>query len=129
MTVQCRAHRVDRGRDAGHAQSGLTNWVRADAEGQLAMASDGQATTPTVSARLKAQVAWLTIERDIEEKSRGLLCVVRAARYAWIFSMKWRWPITPMCQVLRISASGYFRLNACTPGTKHGECRRHNNYA
>lgn len=40
------------------------------------------------------------------KKSRGVLCAGRVARYAWIFSMKGRWPITPMCEVLQISASG-----------------------
>jgi len=34
--------------------------------------------------------------------------------------MKGRWPITLMCQVLQVSASGYFRWDACTRGTGHG---------
>jgi len=43
--------------------------------------------------------------------------------------MKGRWPITLMCQVLQVSASGYFRWNAPTRGAKHGARRRHSNEA
>jgi transposase len=49
--------------------------VRADAKGQLAVTPEGKATTPTVTpeqaeiARLKAQVARLTMERDIAKKA------------------------------------------------------------
>lgn len=66
--------------------------MRADAKGQLEVRSEGKATTLTVTpeqaeiARLKAQVARLTMERDIAG-CRGVLCA-DAARYAWIFWMK-----------------------------------------
>lgn len=59
----------------GMPKASLTNWVRADAKGQLAMTSEGKATTPTVTpeqaeiARLKAQVARLMMERDIAKKA------------------------------------------------------------
>lgn len=43
--------------------------------------------------------------------------------------MKGRWPITLMCQVLQVSASGYFRWDACTRGTGHGTRRRHSDDA
>lgn len=55
----------------GMPKASLTNWVRADAKGQLAVTSEGKATTPTITpeqqeiARLRAQVARLTMERDI----------------------------------------------------------------
>ena len=57
------------------------------------------------------------MERDIAKKSRGIFCARRAARYVWIFSMKGRWPITLMCEVMQVSASGYFRWDACTRRT------------
>jgi len=59
----------------GMPKASLTNWVRADAKGQLALTSEGKATTPTITpeqaeiARLKAQVARLTMERDIAKKA------------------------------------------------------------
>ena len=59
----------------GMPKASLTNWVRADAKGQLEVRSEGKATTLTVTpeqaeiARLKAQVARLTMERDIAKKA------------------------------------------------------------
>lgn len=56
-------------------KASLTNWVRADAKGQLVAMTEGKAGTPTVTpeqaeiARLKAQVARLTMERDIAKKA------------------------------------------------------------
>lgn len=71
----------------GMPKASLTNWVRDDANGQLAVTCEGKATTPTVTpeqaeiARLKAQVARLTMERDIAKKLRRTLrrtcCKVR----------------------------------------------------
>ena len=43
--------------------------------------------------------------------------------------MKGRWPITLMCQVLQVSASGFFRWDASTRGTKHGGDKRHSDDA
>lgn len=74
----------------------LTNWIRADAKGQLCMTVDGK---PKDEARHR-------------KKSRGVHCAGRVARYAWIRSMKKRWPITLMCEVLELSPSGYFSWDA-----------------
>ena len=59
----------------GMSKASLTNWVRADAKGKLAMTSEGKATTPTITpeqeeiARLRVQVARLTMERDVAKKA------------------------------------------------------------
>ena len=59
----------------GMPKASLTNWVRADAKGQLAVTSEGKATTPTITpeqeeiARLRVQVARLTMERDVAKKA------------------------------------------------------------
>lgn len=59
----------------GMPKASLTNWVRADAKGHLAVAPEGKAAAPTATpeqaeiARLKAQVARLTMERDIAKKA------------------------------------------------------------
>lgn len=58
----------------GMPKASLTNWVRDDAKGQLAGKPEGkvmQAMTPEQAeiARLRAQVARLTMERDIAKKA------------------------------------------------------------
>ena len=62
----------------GMPKASLTNWVRADAKGQLGAAAGGHGkgpTAPTITpeqaeiARLRAQVARLTMERDIAKKA------------------------------------------------------------
>jgi transposase len=62
----------------GMPKASLTNWVRDDAKGQLAGKPEGkvmQAMTPEQAeiARLRAQVARLTTERDIAKNGhRGV---------------------------------------------------------
>mgnify|MGYP000868820771 FL=1 len=59
----------------GMPKASLTNWVRADAKGQLVVRPEGKATAPAITpqqaeiARLRAQVARLTMERDIAKKA------------------------------------------------------------
>lgn len=58
----------------GMPKARLTNWVRADAKGQLGVTADGKAApavTPEQAeiARLRAEVARLKMERDIEKKA------------------------------------------------------------
>ena len=64
-------------RTLGMPKASLTNWVRADAKGQLAQTSDsGKVVVASVVtseqaeiARLRAEVARLKIERDIAKKT------------------------------------------------------------
>lgn len=61
----------------GMPKASLTNWVRADARGQVGVGAvpEGKAAAPAVTpdqaeiARLRAQVARLTMERDIAKKA------------------------------------------------------------
>ena len=59
----------------GMPKASLTNWVRADARGQVATVPEGKAAAPGITpdqaeiARLRAQVARLTMERDIAKKA------------------------------------------------------------
>lgn len=55
-------------------KASLTNWVRADARGELEMTADGKVApqvTPEQAeiARLRAEVARLRMERDIAKKA------------------------------------------------------------
>ena len=48
-------------------------------------------------------------------------------KYAWIAGHKARWPITLSCEVLEVSASGYFehwRRKDCTKPSKAGVNKR-----
>lgn len=59
----------------GMPKASLTNWVRADAKGQLGVSGDGKSPAPVVTpeqaeiARLRAEVARLKMERDIAKKA------------------------------------------------------------
>ena len=61
-------------------------------------------------ARLRAEAARLKMERDIA-KSRGVLCAGRAARYAWIVSMKGAGP-SRCAKLLEVSRKRVFQLGA-----------------
>ena len=58
----------------GMPSASLTNWVRADAKGQLGVSTDGKpaaVVSPEQAeiARLKAEVTRLKMERDIAKKA------------------------------------------------------------
>lgn len=58
----------------GMPKASLTNWVRAEAKGQLGLTADGKPApviTPEQAeiARLRAEVARLRMERDIAKKA------------------------------------------------------------
>ena len=42
------------------------------------------------------------------KKSDGVLCAGISVKYAWIGRHKEQWPVTLQCDVLNVSASGYF---------------------
>ena len=58
----------------GVPKASLTNWVRADAKGQLGIGTEGKTAALVVTpeqaeiARLRAEVAGLKMERDITKK-------------------------------------------------------------
>ena len=58
----------------GMPKASLTNWIRAEAKGQLGLTADGKPApviTPEQAeiARLRAEVARLRMERDIAKKA------------------------------------------------------------
>jgi transposase-like protein len=97
----------------GIPKASLGNGVRLAAKGGLG-GSGGADKADRVSpgqmeiARLRAENARLRMERDIAKKSRGVLRAGHAARYAWIDPMKRCYPVSLSCEVLEVSASGYF---------------------
>ncbi|MDZ7920054.1 IS3 family transposase [Rhodoferax sp.] len=93
----------------GIPKASLDNWVRLSTKGQLKGAGDKPVSPEQMElARLRAELARVKMERDIPKKSDGVLCKGISVKYAWIASFKTRWPITLVCDVLGVSASGYF---------------------
>ena len=94
----------------------LENWVRQAAKGRLAGAGAKPASAEQMElARLRAELARVKMGRDILKKPRRSLrgrqrvaCPELVEGYAWIERHKKSWPITLQCEVLNISASGYF---------------------
>ena len=115
----------------GIPKASLGNWVRLSAKGEL----DGAGSADKVAkvspghmeiARLRAEVARLRMERDIAKKPRPP-SAGHAARYAWIHQMKGLYPVSLACEVLEVSASGYFNWlrrpqdMAGRPGGRHSD--------
>ena len=97
----------------------LGNWVCLSGKGQLKGAGDKPLSAEQMElARLRTELARVKMERDILKKATAYFAGI-AVKYAWIAGHKARWPITPTCEVLMVSASGYFehwrRKNACKP--------------
>lgn len=59
-------------------------------------------------SRLRAQLARVTMERDILKKATAYFARESLSEYAWIASNKAHWPISLACEVLGVNASGYF---------------------
>jgi transposase-like protein len=102
----------------GIPKASLGNWVRQSAKGDLsgAGADDKVARVSPEQmelARLRAE--WRALEDGARhrKKSRGVLCAGHAAKYAWIPNERQGlWPVSLMCEVLEVSASGYFNWAA-----------------
>ena len=56
-------------------------------------------------ARLRAQLALGTMERDILKKCHGVFRAGISVKCAWLASNKAHWPITLSCQVLGVSTT------------------------
>lgn len=81
--------------------------MRLSDEGQLAGAGDKPVSQKQMElARHRAQLARVTMKRDILKKSDGVLRTGIAVKCAWIARHKAHWPITLTCEVLGMSTSG-----------------------
>jgi len=68
-------------------------------------------------------------EVGVSWESDGILRTGCAAKYAWIQSMKQRWPITLMCEVLQVSSGGYFSWDRAGKSGHGGPTRFHSDEA
>ncbi len=117
----------------GIPKASLGNWVRNAAKGELSGAgADDKASKVSPEqmelARLRAENARLRMERDIA-KSRGVLRAGHAARYAWIYQMRVTYPVSLVCEVLEVSASGYFNWLRRRHSSRSGPPVRHSDEA
>ena len=86
----------------------LHNWVKLDRNGQLNGAGSKPVSPEQMeTARLRAELARVKMERDILGKSDGVLRKGAGVKYAWIKRHRTVWPVSLTCEVLRVSASGY----------------------
>ena len=105
---------------AGHPEGQtLGNWVRLSEKGELhgAGRQAGERRADGAGAAAGRAGAGEDGARH-PKKSDGVLCEGIAVKYAWIAKHKAVWPVTLMCEVLGVSASGYFehrRRNGKTP--------------
>ena len=82
----------------------LGNWVRLSDKGQLAGAGDKPVSQEQMElARLRAQLARVTMERDILKKATAYFARESLCKYAWIARHNAHWPITLTCEVLGVS--------------------------
>ncbi|MFZ0393548.1 MAG: IS3 family transposase [Silvibacterium sp.] len=96
-------------RSLGVVEQTLGNWVREHRAGTLKGASGKPQVTAEQmeNSRLRAELARVTMERDILGKSHGVFCEVPEMKYAFIHRHKRVWPISVQCRVLLVSVSGY----------------------
>ena len=66
-------------------------------------------------ARLREESRRLRMERDILEKSDGLLRERKELRYEFIRTYSGDWPVIVMCDVLEVSRSGYYAWKSRGP--------------
>ncbi|MDP2417539.1 MAG: IS3 family transposase [Hydrogenophaga sp.] len=86
----------------------LFNWVKAQRQGKLTGADSKPVSAEQMEiSRLRAELARVTMERDILGKSDGVLRKGSEVKYAFILNHQSVWPISVQCRVLKVSISGY----------------------
>ncbi len=72
----------------------LANWVKAEKVDQLRGVKSEQVSAERMeNNRLRAELARVTMERDIFGKATGVLREGAAMKYAWIEQNKLSWPV------------------------------------
>src|ERR1035441_5112428 len=101
-------------RSLGVVEQTLGNWVREHRAGTLKGASSKPAVTAEQmeNSRLRAELARVTMERDILGKATAYFREVPEMKYAFIQRNKLVWPICVQCRVLLVSVSGYHEHRA-----------------
>ena len=70
---------------------------------------DGKLTLEQLELRqLREEVKRLKMEKEILQKSDGLLCQRNEVKYSFIAQHKKIWPIALICKVLEVNSSSYY---------------------
>ncbi|MGA9668548.1 MAG: IS3 family transposase [Terracidiphilus sp.] len=101
-------------RSLGVVEQTLGNWIKLHRAGRLkGAAGKHQVTAEQMEiSRLRAELARVTMERDILGKSDGILCKGPEVKYAFIERHRRLWPISVQCRVLLVSISGFHQQMA-----------------
>ncbi|MFZ6755998.1 IS3 family transposase [Undibacterium sp. Ji50W] len=92
----------------GLSDQTLRNWVKAAASGKLNGVGSRVVTPEEMElSRLRAEVARLKRENEINKKSSGVLCEGCSVKYAWIDAQGKSFALSDMCKILEVSISGY----------------------
>ena len=106
----------------------LGNWVRLSNKKQLKGAGDKPVSAEQMElARLRAAVIQSQDGARHFKKSHSVLRSGIAVKYAWIGKYKTLWPVILTCEMLEVSASGYFehrRRKANTKPSQPGASQR-----
>ena len=97
-------------RSLGVVEQTLANWVKLHRAGKPKRCRRGKSAVTAEQmeiSRLRAELARVTMERDILGKSDGILRKGPEVKYAFIQRHKRIWPIRVQCRVLGVSVSGY----------------------
>ena len=108
------------GRRLGIGSNLISRWKNEiEAEGDHAFPGNGN--RPPVEEelrRLRAGNKRLVMERDILKKSASIAGQRGSVVFPWIFKNQSHWPVRVMCQVLKVSTSGFYKWCRRPPRTK-----------
>ena len=92
----------------------LGRWVKEnDSKDGQAFRGNGKLTPEQEeNRRLKAQVKWLEMEKEILKKNDGILCSLNVKKYSFITQQKKTYSISLQCQVLCVNRSGCYHDQA-----------------
>ncbi|MDX9875811.1 MAG: IS3 family transposase [Spongiibacteraceae bacterium] len=94
--------------ELGLVEQTLRNWVKAAKAGKLNPAGAKQITAEQMElSRLRAQVARLEMELEINKKSGSIFREGSAVKYAWIETQRRSFPLPVLCDALSVSQSGF----------------------
>ncbi len=102
---------LEAGRRLSLSNKTLGNWVRAAQKGKLTEIGKQQKPETDLEAepaRVKRELAVVTMERDVLKKATVYFAKEFAVKYDRIETMRQDYPVTLLCRVFEVGASGYY---------------------
>ena len=109
-------------RDLDLTESALRGWVE-QAHADAGKGKPGALTSSEREelTRLRKENRELRMDREILEKSRGLLREREALRFGFIDEEKAFFPVSRLCAVLRVSRAGFYAWRSRSPSARQVE--------